>query len=201
MVHPKRTPEVKQQGRPRRDRLAASVTLPASPSAIHSNPKIRALSSIMKSAMLALGVKVTRNTHESLPEIAAGIYAGSYNRMHMQLSSGAHPGQPLAAMTLLNEEPRLGVPGCNPASHPGHNVFQSTAALGLSWNLVSGTRQSEVMGRWISPEYSMNSVTMELPRVGTNAAMNSTNLRTDRIQMEDVPHVWEQLSVGLLKVV
>jgi hypothetical protein len=73
----------------------------------------------------------------------------------MQLNSGTHiPDGLLAAITLLNEKPRLGVPSCNPASHPGHNVCQSTAALGVSWNVVSGTRQSEAMGRFLSPDPS-----------------------------------------------
>jgi hypothetical protein len=55
-------------------------------------------------------------------------------------------------MHPLNENPRLGLTSKNPASHPGHNVCQSTAALGFSWNVASGTRQSEVTGRFTSPD-------------------------------------------------
>ncbi len=73
----------------------------------------------------------------------------------MQLSSGTDiPDGFLAAMTPLKEKPRPGVPSCNPAPHPGRNVLQSTAALGLGWSAASGTRQSEQIGRFISPDWS-----------------------------------------------
>lgn len=73
----------------------------------------------------------------------------------MQLSSGTDiPDGFLAAMTPLKEKPRPGVPSCNPAPHPGRNVLQSTAALGLGWSAASGTRQSEQMGRFLSPDPS-----------------------------------------------
>jgi RHS repeat-associated protein len=73
----------------------------------------------------------------------------------MQLSSGTDiPDGFLAAMTPLKEKPRPGVPSCNPAPHPGRNVLQSTAALGLGWSAASGTRQSEQMGRFLSPDWA-----------------------------------------------
>jgi RHS repeat-associated protein len=69
-----------------------------------------------------------------------------------QLQAFSEP--PLAAMSQLKEKPRLGVPSKNPALHPGHNVCQSTTALGVSWSVASGTRQSDMMGRFLSPDWS-----------------------------------------------
>jgi hypothetical protein len=57
-------------------------------------------------------------------------------------------------MQHLNENPRLGLTRNNSALHPGHSVCQSTAALGVSWSVASGTRQSEVMGRFMSPDWA-----------------------------------------------
>jgi len=57
-------------------------------------------------------------------------------------------------MQPLNDNPRLGFESKNPALHPGHNVCQSTVALRLSWSVASKARQSEVMGRFMSPDYS-----------------------------------------------
>ena len=56
----------------------------------------------------------------------------SYNRMQMQLaSSAAFPEPLLAAMPQLREKPRLGFSSKNPALHQGHEVCNSTTALGL----------------------------------------------------------------------
>jgi hypothetical protein len=57
-------------------------------------------------------------------------------------------------MQPLNENPRLGLTRNNSALHPRHSVCQSTAALGLSWNVASETRQSVVTGRFLSPDPS-----------------------------------------------
>jgi len=45
-------------------------------------------------------------------------------------------------MEQLSEKPSLGLPSFYPASLPVRNVPQSSATLGLSWSLVSRTRQS-----------------------------------------------------------
>ena len=56
----------------------------------------------------------------------------SYNRMQMQLaSSAAFPEPLLAAMPQLKEKPHMGVPSKNPALYQGHEVCNSTTALGL----------------------------------------------------------------------
>jgi hypothetical protein len=55
-------------------------------------------------------------------------------------------------MPQLKEKLRLGVPSKNPALHLGHNVCQSTTAPGVSWSVASGTRQSDMMGRFMSPD-------------------------------------------------
>jgi hypothetical protein len=60
----------------------------------------------------------------------------------------------LAAMPQLKEKPCLGVPSKNPALHPGHSVCQSTTALGVSWSVASGTRQSDMIARFLSPDWS-----------------------------------------------
>ena len=57
-------------------------------------------------------------------------------------------------MQPLNDNPRLGFESKNPALHPGHNVCQSTVALRLSWSVASEARQSEVMGRFMTPDPS-----------------------------------------------
>jgi hypothetical protein len=57
-------------------------------------------------------------------------------------------------MQPLNDNPRLGFESKNPALHPGHNVCQSTVALRLSWSVASEARQSEVMGRFMSPDFN-----------------------------------------------
>ena len=56
----------------------------------------------------------------------------SYNRMQMQLaSSAAFPEPLLAAMPQLKEKPHMGVPSKNPALYQGHEVCNSTTALGF----------------------------------------------------------------------
>jgi RHS repeat-associated protein len=99
----------------------------------------------------------------------------SYNRMQMQLaSSAAFPEPLLAAMPQLREKPRLGFSSKNPALHQGHEVCNSTTALGLqaalhlerirsrytgkerdteSGNDYFGARYfASTMGRWMSPD-------------------------------------------------
>jgi hypothetical protein len=57
-------------------------------------------------------------------------------------------------MQPLNENPPLGFKSKNPALHPGHNVPNSTAAIGDSWSLASETRWSHEMGRFMSPDFN-----------------------------------------------
>lgn len=60
--------------------------------------------------------------------------------MQMQLSSDAQiPDGLLAAMTLLNEKPRLGFRTWENTPYPGFQPAQSTTALGHSWSVASGT--------------------------------------------------------------
>jgi hypothetical protein len=59
----------------------------------------------------------------------------------MQLSSDAQiPDGLLAAMTLLNEKPRLGLRTSGNTLHPGFTATQSTTALRDSWSVASETR-------------------------------------------------------------
>jgi hypothetical protein len=59
----------------------------------------------------------------------------------MQLSSDAQiPDGLPAAMTLLNENPRLGFRTWENTPYPGFQPAQSTTALGHSWSVASGTR-------------------------------------------------------------
>jgi hypothetical protein len=67
-------------------------------------------------------------------------------------------------MQPLNDNPRLGFESKNPALHPGHNVCQSTVALRLSWSVASEARQSEVMGRFMSPDPSRLSINPKNPQ-------------------------------------
>jgi RHS repeat-associated protein len=69
-------------------------------------------------------------------------------------SSTPIPDGLLAAMTLLSENPCLGLKSNNPALHPGHNLPNFTAAIGDSWGVASETRWSHEMGRFMSPDYS-----------------------------------------------
>jgi hypothetical protein len=63
--------------------------------------------------------------------------------MQMELISNTHiPDGLLAAMTLLSEKPRQGVPSRKSALHPGIDERNCTAVLGLrfGWSgIVSGT--------------------------------------------------------------
>ena len=66
----------------------------------------------------------------------------SYNRSNMQPAFSTPFPEPLpAAMPQLSEKPRHGVRSWNPAPHPGFNVCNSTAVLGLQFRssgIVSG---------------------------------------------------------------
>jgi hypothetical protein len=57
-------------------------------------------------------------------------------------SSTPIPDGLLAAITLLSENPRLGLKSKNPALHPGHNLPNFTAARGDSWSVTSESRWS-----------------------------------------------------------
>jgi RHS repeat-associated protein len=97
--------------------------------------------------------------------------------MQMQLaSSAAFPEPLLAAMPQLKEKPHMGVPSKNPALYQGHEVCNSTTALGLqaalhlerirsrytgkerdteSGNDYFGARYyASSMGRFMSPDWS-----------------------------------------------
>jgi hypothetical protein len=67
-------------------------------------------------------------------------------------SSTPIPDGLLAAITLLSENPRLGLKNKNPALHPGHNLPNFTAAIGDSWSVASESRWSHEMGRFMSPD-------------------------------------------------
>ena len=105
----------------------------------------------------------------------------------MQLSSDAQiPDGLLAANVLLREKPHQGVPSWNLALHQGIDERNSTAAIGLRvgqhlnrvWPRYTGKeRDSESgndyfgaryyassMGRWMSPDDSLDGAIMELPQ-------------------------------------
>ena len=66
----------------------------------------------------------------------------------MQLSSGSHiPDGLLAAMTLRNENSRLGVPSKNPALHQGINACNSTIVLGLQSTAALNRVRSRCTGK------------------------------------------------------
>ena len=92
----------------------------------------------------------------------------------------------LAALAVNGEKPHQGLPGRNPAPYPAREACNSTVQLGLrglaalnrvgsrctgkerdteSGNDYFGARYyASTMGRWLSPEYSMNGVLLELPQ-------------------------------------
>ena len=75
-------------------------------------------------------------------------------------------------MQPLNDNPRLGFESKNPALHPGHNVCQSTVALMLSWSVASKARQSEVMGRFMTPDSSDGPDTIPYAKYGNPQSLN-----------------------------
>jgi hypothetical protein len=71
----------------------------------------------------------------------------------MQLiSSTPIPNGLIAAMTLLSEKPRLGFERSAVTLHPGFEPGKSLTALGDNRSVVSGTYQTHVIGRWMSPD-------------------------------------------------
>ena len=97
----------------------------------------------------------------------------SYNRMQMQLaSSHAFPEPLLAAMPQLREKPCLGFERKNPALHPVHTVCNRTTALGVSWSVASGTRQSDMMGRFMSPDWSAKVEPVPYAKLGNPQSLN-----------------------------
>jgi RHS repeat-associated protein len=110
-------------------------------------------------------------------KLADELHFRPYNRMQMHLSSGTQiPDGLLAAMTLRNENSRLGVPSQNHALHRGFDSSKTQSAIGLQ-TLVSTTRirscstgkerdaesgndyfgaryYASSMGRWMSPDWS-----------------------------------------------
>jgi hypothetical protein len=71
----------------------------------------------------------------------------------MQLASSTHiPDSLMAAMMLLSEKPHLGFERSTVTLHPGFEPGKSLTALGDNRSVVSGTYQTHVMGRWMSPD-------------------------------------------------
>lgn len=69
----------------------------------------------------------------------------------MQLAlSTTIPPPPVPVRGELSENSCQGFETKNPALHPGHNIPNSTAALGVSWSVASETRSSHVTGRFMS---------------------------------------------------
>jgi len=114
---------------------------------------------------------------QSPSQISVEPASGSYNQMQMQLSSDAHiPDGLIAAMTLLSEKPRQGVPSRNPAPNLGIDELNSTVAIGLRAGLALESVRSRYtgkerdaesgndyfgaryyasnMGRWMSPDWN-----------------------------------------------
>jgi len=58
----------------------------------------------------------------------------------------------MVAMTLLSEKPRLGFERSTVTLHPGFEPGKSLTALRDNRSVVSGTYQTHVMGRWMSPD-------------------------------------------------
>jgi hypothetical protein len=106
--------------------------------------------------------------------------------MQMELISNTHiPDGLLAAMTLLSEKPRQGVPSRKSALHPGIDERNCTAVLGLRfrWSgIVSGTvvapnnndpslQLAQALGK--TGVYSLNSVCFVPAFYATSAALAS----------------------------
>jgi len=87
-------------------------------------------------------------------------------------SSTPIPDGLLAAMTPLSENPCLGFERKNPALHPGHNLPNSTAAIGDSWSVASETRWSHQMGRFISPDWSSRPSAVPYAKLGNPQSLN-----------------------------
>jgi RHS repeat-associated protein len=121
----------------------------------------------------------------------------SYNHLEMQLgpSSGAKISDGLmAAMVLLSEKPRQGVPSRNPALHPGIDERNSTVALGLrageqlnrvrsrytgkerdaeSGNDYFGARYyASSMGRFLSPDWSAQAEPVPYAKLDNPQSLN-----------------------------
>jgi RHS repeat-associated protein len=115
--------------------------------------------------------------------------------MQMQLaSSAAFPEPLLAAMPQLKEKPHMGVPSSNPALHQGHEVCNSTTALGLqaalhlerirsrstgkerdaeSGNDYFGARYyASSMGRFMSPDWSAKAEPVPYAKLGDPQTLN-----------------------------
>ena len=113
----------------------------------------------------------------------------------MQLaSSAAFPEPLLAAMPQLKEKPHMGVPSSNPALHQGHEVCNSTTALGLqaalhlerirsrytgkerdteSGNDYFGARYyASSMGRFMSPDWSAKAEPVPYAKLGDPQTLN-----------------------------
>jgi RHS repeat-associated protein len=119
----------------------------------------------------------------------------SYNRMQMQLaSSAAFPEPLLAAMPQLREKPRLGFSSKNLAPHQGHEVCNSTTALGFraalhlerirsrytgkerdseSGNDYFGARYyASSMGRFLSPDWSAKAEPVPYAKLDNPQSLN-----------------------------
>jgi len=119
-------------------------------------------------------VQSVRNAaHNLLPNVAPQVVQS--DAMESTLNH-AFPESLLAAMPQLSEKPHMGVPSKNPAWHPGFNVCNSTAVLGLQF------RCSEtVSGPVVAPSNAANPpacqatlLNMANQQLGTN--FNSSNV-------------------------
>jgi hypothetical protein len=76
-------------------------------------------------------VQSVRNAaHNLLPNVAPQVVQSDAME---STANHAFPESLLAAMPQLSEKPRMGVRSKNPAWHPGFNVCNSTAVLGLQF--------------------------------------------------------------------
>jgi hypothetical protein len=86
----------------------------------------------------------------------------------------------LAASLLLNENSRLGLTTKNHALNQGIHEDNSTAAIGLRAGLaLNAIRQSEraryyasTMGRWMSPDWSVNPIPIPFARLDNPQTLN-----------------------------
>jgi hypothetical protein len=100
-------------------------------------------------------------------------------------------------MQPLNDNPRLGFESKNPALHPGHNVCQSTVALRLSWSVASKARQSEVMGRFLSPDWAADPTAVPYASYANPQSLNLYNYMRNPLSGADPDgHLEQRYAMG-----
>jgi RHS repeat-associated protein len=141
--------------------------------------------------------------------------------MQMQLaSSAAFPEPLLAAMPQLKEKPHMGVPSKNPALHQGHEVCNSTTALGFRAALhlerirsrYTGKERdtesgndyfmaryySSAMGRFMSPDWSAKVAPVPYAKLDDPQSLNLyAYVRNNPLSRVDVDghndYLWQKL--------